>query len=146
MSLDEIISAPCESEIEKPGSRPAFCFDASAPVRTPRISGDVAPAAGSIRLQVRLPLVTDNRRGAGSRLDAGLDLEATSHSLVVLGLHDASLDAALDLQAARDCLVMVGRQCHTTSFDSCLHLQTMRHRLVMIGTSSACFDARFDFH
>ena len=68
----------------KAGAVSGFCFDASAPVRTPRMCGDVAPAAGSIRLQVRRPLITDNRRRAGSRLDTCLHLQAASHRLVVL--------------------------------------------------------------
>src|SRR5262245_1212686 len=61
----------CSSISTHKSRRPVsgFCFDASAPVRTPRTCGDVAPTVGSMRLQVHHPLVTDSRRRVLARLD-----------------------------------------------------------------------------
>jgi len=148
-SRPEIITA----RNSKAGAVSGFCFDASAPVRTPRICGDVAPAAGSIRLQVRRPLVTDSRRSSWSRFDAGLDFQPTRHGLVVLVHHVSSLDVGLDLQAASHRLVVLTMRVAVPDLDAALDLQCASHRLVMIfatitgvTTPNAGFHVRLDFH
>jgi hypothetical protein len=116
---------------------------------------NLLPVAHFQRLQVRRPLVTDNRRRAGSCLDASFDLQALCRRLVVLRFHVASLDATLDLQAVSHGLVAV--KLNPASF----HIRFDFHVFPFyeIGVNcqasaadmnssvgSACLDVRFDFH
>src|SRR5262249_10349631 len=75
------------------------------------------------------PLIAYHRRIGGTRFDAGLDLQASRHSTIVVMWHGAGLDISLDLQGASRRLVVV---------------QTTTSIRAISGDSG--LNARFDFH
>ena len=103
-----------------------------------------------MRLQVRRPSTTDNRRITRSRLYSGLNFQSTRHSLVVLIFHDASFHVGLYLEAASRrlaviCATISGSATVSTGLHVRFDLQGASRRLVMVARYSASFHIRFDF-